>query len=491
MGGKKRIPIEEIEKRIFDAWGDVVSLKEETYISTNKKCTFVDKDYGEFRAIPGHVFNGHGHRNRGYAIVSQKLSSSKITKTLFEVNPDLAKEWIAERNLPLTPQTTAFSSGKKVWWRCNKKGHEWKSTVSNRTKHGNGCPGCSGRAVTEINSVQNSSITVTRDWNLEQNNLRPHEVAKGSHELFHFMCHVCQYKWRASANNRTKPGGSNCPKCVTEQTRLEVFAGDLFNLPKFNEIILEKRNYRPDFKITDSIFIGVHGLWPHGERRKPYAKYHFEMRGAFEQENKRIIQFYEDEIYNKSPIVKSIVENAFGKINNKIMARKCNVVNIEFIKARLFFEQNHLMSGVNGISNIGLVYEEELVSCMGYKLLKDNKGINYIKIERFCSKINTVIPGGFQKLIAALEDIAMMEGALYIKSFCDLRYGTGNSYEKAGFKRTGISAGFEWTNGKRRFNRHYCVSTVKINGKSEKDNALIKKVYRIYNAGQARYVKFL
>ena len=69
---------------------------------------------------------------------------------LATVNPGLAKEWNYEKNTGLkngsnrdvsTPDKVTAVSGLKVWWKC-KKGHEWKTAISNRT-NGDGCPFCS------------------------------------------------------------------------------------------------------------------------------------------------------------------------------------------------------------------------------------------------------------------------------------------------------------------------------------------------------------
>ena len=59
------------------------------------------------------------------------------------LNSDLARQWHPTKNRDLTTQDVTCGSQKKVWWMCT-KGHEWQSTVVNRTK-GRGCPYCSGR----------------------------------------------------------------------------------------------------------------------------------------------------------------------------------------------------------------------------------------------------------------------------------------------------------------------------------------------------------
>lgn len=50
----------------------------------------------------------------------------------------LLKQWLAEKNAPLTPQDVTSHDRRRVWWRCE-KGHEWQATVGARAV-GTGCP---------------------------------------------------------------------------------------------------------------------------------------------------------------------------------------------------------------------------------------------------------------------------------------------------------------------------------------------------------------
>ncbi len=54
--------------------------------------------------------------------------------------PEVAAEWHPERNRT-TPDKVMKYSHQKVWWRCQ-HGHEWRTSVSCRTKKGSGCPFC-------------------------------------------------------------------------------------------------------------------------------------------------------------------------------------------------------------------------------------------------------------------------------------------------------------------------------------------------------------
>ena len=57
--------------------------------------------------------------------------------------PEIIKEWMYEKNLPLTPDTVTEKSGKKVWWKCTECMNEWQSVIRNRTLLSTPCPLCS------------------------------------------------------------------------------------------------------------------------------------------------------------------------------------------------------------------------------------------------------------------------------------------------------------------------------------------------------------
>ena len=78
-------------------------------------------------------------KNRGCPICSNKKVLAGYND-LATLNPDLVKEWNYEKNGDLLPTMVTCSSGKKVWWKCD-KGHEWQAIISNRKK-GVGCPKC-------------------------------------------------------------------------------------------------------------------------------------------------------------------------------------------------------------------------------------------------------------------------------------------------------------------------------------------------------------
>jgi very-short-patch-repair endonuclease len=84
----------------------------------------------------------------------------KLCNSLAFNFPAIAAEWNQGLNAPLTSFDISKSSGKIVWWICN-KGHEWQSAVNNRTrsKRSTSCPHCS----TTKNQFNNSQLNTNLD----------------------------------------------------------------------------------------------------------------------------------------------------------------------------------------------------------------------------------------------------------------------------------------------------------------------------------------
>lgn len=59
------IPIDRVEKRIFDIHGNQLKIDCCTYEGTSKKATFIDEKYGEWIAYVSNVLAGHCHPLRG------------------------------------------------------------------------------------------------------------------------------------------------------------------------------------------------------------------------------------------------------------------------------------------------------------------------------------------------------------------------------------------------------------------------------------------
>ncbi|MGN7187013.1 zinc-ribbon domain-containing protein [Microbacterium enclense] len=122
-------------------------------------------------------------------------------------NPALAAEW--SPNNAIQPTSITVSSGKRIQWVCS-RGHEWTTTVDNRTK-GLGCPVCSGKSVLAgFNDLATVRPDLAAQWS-PKNTLLPTEVTKYANKRVAWVC-PNGHEWRALIGNRTS--GTGCPHCT-------------------------------------------------------------------------------------------------------------------------------------------------------------------------------------------------------------------------------------------------------------------------------------
>ena len=128
--------------------------------------------------------------------------------------PQVAQEWNAAKNAPLTAQQVSAYSNLRVWWVCN-LGHEWKTLIAARTHNMTGCPYCSERMVLAgFNDLQTCEPAVAAQWHPTLNGaLTPADVTCGSKKRVWWQCsegHV----WRAVVYSRTGSRKCGCPVCA-------------------------------------------------------------------------------------------------------------------------------------------------------------------------------------------------------------------------------------------------------------------------------------
>ena len=265
------------------------------------------------------------------------------------------------------------------------------------------------------------------------------------------------------------------------KTTLESIAESLFASSHYNQKAIKELPYKPDFKINESLFVNVDGLYWHSEANKS-KNYHFELRKKFEEHNLKLIQFHEDEIKTKPEIVKSIVASKSGVIQEKIYARKTTIQFVSQSQAKSFLESNHLMGNI-AAKHIGLFDNNKLVCLLSYKTFATN---NSCHIERFCSLCNVVVVGGFTKLLTALEKLLNAKEYMY---WVDLRYGTGEHLLNHGFVWKKDTLGWKWTDGTSTYNRLRCRANMDNRKLTEKQHSEELGWERIYDAGQRLYVR--
>ena len=125
--------------------------------------------------------------------------------------PQLAEEFHPERNGTLRADGICAQSDRIVWWRCGAEGHEWEASPANR-RRGNGCPGCSGRAVVlGKNDVASQAPHLLVEWDPKKNLVAPDQVNVNSARKSWWKCQDCEYSWPAECRFRLR--GTGCPRC--------------------------------------------------------------------------------------------------------------------------------------------------------------------------------------------------------------------------------------------------------------------------------------
>lgn len=262
--------------------------------------------------------------------------------------------------------------------------------------------------------------------------------------IYKFQCDVCKETYTQFHNSYFI-----CKKCNPRvrskyEEELVIFLKDYFST---DEII---QNYRKPFggKIEVDIFlpsknIGIefNGLYWHSEnsggKDSNYHKNKMDLCGA---ENIRLIQIFEDEWVNNKELIKDKLLHIL-RIKNytkKVFARKCEIkFNIDSNVKKQFLIKNHIQGNDTSTINVGLFYEDKLVSLMtfgkptivkGYRTKKDGE----YELIRFCSDSTILCIGMFSKL---LSHFVKQYNPTKIITYSDLCFSDkkSNVYLKNGF----------------------------------------------------------
>jgi len=283
-------------------------------------------------------------------------------------------------------------------------------------------------------------------------------------------------------------------KISNKENKLNEFINDNYSglILKNKKIINGKEIdiYIPDLKLG----FEFNGIYWHNELNRS-NDYHLKKTEMSEKQGIKLIHIYEDDWIYKQKIVKSHILNLFGKTLNKIYARKCVIKEISDNKLiRNFLNENHLQGFVGSKIKIGLFYNNELVSLMIFgklrKSMETKNKENIYEILRFCSKINTSVVGGAEKLFKCfIKNYRPKE----VISYADRSWSQGELYYKLKF--TFVS--------KTKPNYYYVIDYLRHHrfnfrkdklirdgfdtNKSEHEIMLERKIYRIYDSGSLKF----
>jgi hypothetical protein len=254
---------------------------------------------------------------------------------------------------------------------------------------------------------------------------------------------------------------------------------------------LELDIYLPDLKLA----FEFNGLYYHDETSKA-SNYHYNKTEICEAQGIHLVHIYEDDWIYKQEIVKSRILNLLGKNDIKLYARKCIIKEIsDNSEVRDFLNTNHLQGFVGSQIKLGLYYNNELVSLMTFGKQRKSMGTksedNVYEMLRFCNKINTTVVGGANKLFNYFVKNYKPKEVI---SYADRSWSQGNLYKVLGFTYIHKTKPnyYYIVNGVRKYRFNYRKDILIKQGfdqnKSEHEIMLERKIYRIYDSGNLKYI---
>jgi hypothetical protein len=348
-----------------------------------------------------------------------------------------------------------------------------------------------------LNYYEISGMEPLFDKNYLENTKLKHEF----NNKFKFKCNKCSEVTEVFLSNGYLPTCkcSNYKGYSLIEDEILSFLSEVIE----DDIALNRRDILPsrlelDFYIPSyNLAIEVNGVYWHSESMGKYRDYHLYKTQKCEEIGLQLIHILDYEWLFKKSILKSILLNRLGKIQNKIYARKCIIKEIKDVSLiRNFLDINHIQGYTHSSINLGLFYQDELYSLMTFSKNRFKKNSNEFELVRFCNKLNTNIIGAASKLFKYFENNYNKEN-LPIISFSDRRFFKGNLYKSLGFefiKNTNPSYIY-WKNNKilnrmscQKHKLHKLLDKFDPN-QTEYENMINNGWKRVWDSGNSKWIK--
>jgi hypothetical protein len=466
----KKLSIEEVRSRLPSH----LTVDETTFTGVLNKALFIDNKYGEFWARPNSIFNGGAsHKMRG-----SLNKSLAYRKPLSEVLPDVPAHVRLD-------ESTYEGLNKKAKFIDELYGEWWAVVynVLNGSNHPTRSKKIQAEKYKKIARERGLANILPNGKNVTEYCAEKGISGSASNANQIFRIHGADFTETWIDNHDAYI--SRLEQAFEQEVR-KILPGDI-EMVRYNKgagvLRLSGWPYRPDFRFRYNgkiVYVDVDGLKIHSDDMESDDRYHLNKAKAYKDKGIVLLQFRQDEVAYKLPIIVSMILSRLGVTEQKLMARKTVVKPVTSSEAEIFLTMNHLMGYYQASKHVGLYNGEDLVSLMSYRVYG-----NYVDVARFASKMRYSVAGGLSKL---MYHVATAVGKRTVKSCVDLRYADGNSLAKLGFKLISVELGFQWTDGiSKTYNRQHCMANMDDRGLSQEEHAAELKLYKIYDAGQATY----
>ena len=286
-----------------------------------------------------------------------------------------------------------------------------------------------------LNGCYEKLVDKLSKYNLEL--ITPKEEYKGVNHsqsgmgYYKMRCTICNnifdYKF-----NFCKDLTCACPHCnpfyrSRGEKEINEFVSKFF-VTKTNDRTILNGNELDILIPSKNIAIEYNGLFWHSENRGKNSNYHLDKTNACEERGIRLIQIFEDEWVDKKRIVKNRLKNILGVCDKKIMARRCEVREVDNNLAQKFLEKYHIQGKAVASVRLGLFYKNRLVALMTFAKPRFNKNYDW-ELVRYCTMGDWSIVGGAGKLLKFFQK--NYHGSII--SYADRRWSKGDLYRGLGF----------------------------------------------------------
>lgn len=270
------------------------------------------------------------------------------------------------------------------------------------------------------------------------------------YQEFDWKCNKCNSQFKYYLTNGIIP---RCPKCfplLSSTSNMEKELSEWIKLLGIETIENTRKIISPkelDIYIpSHNLAIEFDGLYFHGEiNGQKDSKYHLNKTKMCQEKGIQLLHIFEDEWIEKQLIIKSIIKSKLGLYDVILHGRKCVVKNIKSEEANNFYNENHIQGKCYSKINLGLFYNDELVSCLSFSKSRFNKKYDW-EITRFANKLNTKIHGSFSKLWKNKP-----EGSII--TYSDKRLFSGEIYKSKMEQLQDSNPSYFYVKNKQRFNR--------------------------------------
>lgn len=290
--------------------------------------------------------------------------------------------------------------------------------------------------------------------------------------------------------------GSDCPKCNSMISSGHQEIIDIISNNGIDLIINDREQLTPleldIFVPKFNLGIEIDGEYFHGINSSNYLR-SAEIKNKhlnkfnYSKKNKiNLLQFWSTEIDEKKDIVRSIILNKL-MISNRIYARNCIIGSVAKDVASDFFIANHLQGNRGHSINYCLFYDDMIVAMISFSRHKTCEW----EVMRYANKLGYTVVGGLSRLMMAF---IRNQSPKIILTYSDNRIGGGDSYQKIGFKRIGITKpNYFYYKGSIRLSRQQCqkkkiLHLTKDHSLSESEIMIMNGWSKVYDSGHSKYL---